>query len=109
VPADALNDGPGPAAALVPVKAALDAEAARLGDLALEQARTKLEVRLATERPKVLAALDAVGLAVRQAFTDAISLVYRLMAALAVLAFLMTLPLPQLPLKGRDAPAVATE
>lgn len=109
VPAEALNDGPGPAAALVPVKAALDAEAARLGDLALEQARTKLEVRLATERPKVLAALDAVGLAVRQAFTDAISLVYRLMAALAVLAFLMTLPLPQLPLKGRDAPAVATE
>jgi EmrB/QacA subfamily drug resistance transporter len=109
VSVEALKDGPGPAAALAPVKAALDAEASRLGDLALEQARAKLEFRLATERPKVLAALDAVGLAVRQAFTDAISLVYRLMAALAVLAFLMTLPLPQLPLKGRATPMPSAE
>jgi EmrB/QacA subfamily drug resistance transporter len=105
----ALKDGPGPAAALAPVKAALDAEAARLGALALEQARAKLELRVATERPKVLAAIDAVGLAVRQAFTDAISLVYQLMAVLAVLAFVMTLPLPQLPLRGRAAPLPPTE
>lgn len=96
-----LKDGAGPALALRPVKAVIDAEAERLGAMALEQARTKVEVRYNQEQPKVLAAIDAVGLAIRESFTDAISLVYRLAAVLAVLAFLLTLKIPQLALRGR--------
>ena len=46
------------------------------------------------------------GLSFKEGFTDAISLVYRLAALLAVIAFLLTLKIPQLPLRGR-AVAVA--
>ncbi|MER2565506.1 MAG: MDR family MFS transporter [Myxococcaceae bacterium] len=97
----ALKDGAGPALALRPVKAVIDAEAERLGAMALELARTKVEQRYNQELPKVLAVIDAVGLAIRQSFTDAITLVYRLAAVLAVLAFLLTLKIPQLALRGR--------
>ena len=96
-----LKDGAGPALALRPVKAVIDAEAERLGAMALELARTKVEQRYNQELPKVLAVIDAVGLAIRQSFTDAITLVYRLAAVLAVLAFLLTLKIPQLALRGR--------
>ncbi|MBL8937157.1 MAG: MFS transporter [Archangium sp.] len=97
-----LKDGAGPALALRPVKAIIDAESERLGAMALEQARLKVEQRFNQEQPKVLAAIDAVGLAIKESFTDAISLVYRLAAVLAVLAFLLTLKIPQLALRGRQ-------
>lgn len=96
-----LKDGAGPALALKPVKAVIDAEAERLGAMALEKARTKLELRVMLEKPKLLAVIDAVDRALKEAFTDAITLVYRLAAVLAVLAFLLTLAIPQLPLRGR--------
>lgn len=104
-----LKDGAGPALALQPVKAVIDAEAERLGAMALEQARTKVEMRLAVEKPKVLAVIDAVGLSFKEGFTDAISLVYRLAAVLAVLAFLLTLKIPQLALRGRAVPVAPSE
>ncbi|MDP3235905.1 MAG: MDR family MFS transporter [Myxococcales bacterium] len=104
-----LKDGAGPALALQPVKALIDAEAERLGGMALQKARTKVELRLAVEKPKVLAVIDAVGLSFKEGFTDAISLVYRLAAALGVLAFLLTLKIPQLPLRGRAVPVAPTE
>ncbi len=104
-----LKDGAGPALALRPVKEVIDSEAERLGALALEQARTKVEMRLAVERPKVLAAIDAVGLAMKESFTESISAIYRLAAVLAVLAFLLTLKIPQLPLRGRFEPAPPAE
>lgn len=97
----ALKDGAGPALALRPVKAVIDAEAERLGAMALELARTKVEQRYNQELPRALAVIDAVGLAIRESFTDAITLVYRLAAVLAVLAFLLTLKIPQLALRGR--------
>jgi EmrB/QacA subfamily drug resistance transporter len=109
VSASVLKDGAGPALGLQPVKAVIDAEAERLGDMALEQARAKVEVRLAVEKPKVLAVIDAVGLAFKEGFTDAISLVYRLAAVLAVIAFLLTLKIPQLALRGRAAPVAPAE
>ncbi|MBL8923760.1 MAG: MFS transporter [Myxococcaceae bacterium] len=96
-----LKDGAGPALALRPVKAVIDAEAERLGAMALEKARTKLELRVSAEKPKLLAVIDAVDQALKQSFTDAITLVYRLAAVLAVLAFFLTLAIPQLPLRGR--------
>ncbi|MBE2252924.1 MAG: DHA2 family efflux MFS transporter permease subunit [Myxococcus sp.] len=98
----ALKDGPGPALALLPVKALIDAEAERLGAMALQKAQSRVELRLSVERPKVLGVIDAVGRAFKEGFTDAISLVYRLAAVLAVLAFLVTLKIPQLPLRGRE-------
>jgi EmrB/QacA subfamily drug resistance transporter len=104
-----LKDGAGPALALQPVKAAIDAEAERLSDMALAQITTKLELRLSLERPKVLAAIDAVELAMKGAFTDAISIIYRVAAGLAVLAFLLTLKIPQLPLRGRASSATVGE
>lgn len=104
-----LKDGAGPALALKPVRAVIDAEAERLGAMALEKARTKVELRVAVERPKVLAVIDAVDLALKESFTDAITLVYRLAAALAALAFLLTLAIPQLPLRGRVVAAPPPE
>lgn len=104
----ALKDGAGPALALRPVKDVIDSEAERLGSLALAQARTKVEMRLAVERPKVLSAIDAVGLAMKESFTESISVIYRLAAVLAVLAFLLTLKIPQIPLRGR-APSAPAE
>lgn len=94
--------GAGPALALKPVKALLDDEARRLGELALEQQRAKLEVRLMKELPTALARLDAVSAAMKASFTAAVSLVYRLAAGLAVIAFFITLRLPQRPLRGRQ-------
>lgn len=96
-----LKDGAGPALALKPVKAVIDAEAERLGALALAKARTKVDLRVTVEKPKLLAVVDAVDQALKQSFTEAISLVYRLAAVLAVLAFFLTLAIPQLPLRGR--------
>jgi EmrB/QacA subfamily drug resistance transporter len=105
----ALKDGAGPTLALQPVKAVIDAEAERLGAMALEQARTKVEFRLSVEKPKVLSVIDAVGRSFKEGFTEAISLVYRLAAVLAVGAFLLTLKIPQVPLRGRAVPASPSE
>lgn len=102
-----LRSGAGPAAALQPVFSVLDAETERLGALGVEQARTKLELRLMKERERLLSKVDAVGVALKASFTDAISLVYRLAAALGVLAFLLTLLIPQLPLRGRGPPGAS--
>ncbi len=105
-----LMEPPGPMVALRPVKAALDAEAERLGTLAFTQAQAKVELRFLTEKPLLLAAVDSVGAALKASFTDAITGVYRVTLVLAALALLMTLRLPQVPLrKGPGGPPAAAE
>lgn len=81
----------------------LDSELELAGDRAsaavVEQAMAPLRVQLEAQRPRLFAAVDAASLAVKEAFTQSILMVYRLALLLAALAFLLTLPLPQLPLR----------
>lgn len=60
------------------------------------------------QRPKAMETIDKVDRALKDGFTVAVVQVYRLAFFLAVLAFVLTLMLPQLPLRGRPTgPPVA--
>lgn len=53
-------------------------------------------------KPTILAALDRFGLAFRTAMTNAITEVFRIGLVVVILGFLLTLALPQLPLRKRN-------
>ncbi len=80
-----------------------DAQLERAGEQAaqlvsvrvLNQAREDIDQR----KPKLFAAVDAASSAVKEAFTQSIRVVYRVALLLAAIAFLLTLRLPQLPLR----------
>ena len=64
-------------------------------DLEVDELREQLEAR----KPEIFAAVDSAGLAVKDAFTQSIRVVYQLALLLTALAFLLTLKLPQHPLR----------
>jgi MFS family permease len=77
--------------------------AARLQGAAQAEALARLEAAEA----QAVAAVEQVEHSLKQAFTRAISAIYRIAVLLALLAFLLTLFLPERPLRGPHAPAVA--
>ncbi len=76
-----------------------EAAAKAAGGEALARVQLQLDVR----RPKLLGTVDAVDRAPKEGFTEALLGVYRVAVVLAALAFLLTLKLPQLPLRRTAA------
>lgn len=89
------------------VKQALDASEEVAEEKAEFQALASVDKAIAEAKVKVETAIDAVGLAMKQAFTDAIALVYRMGFVVALLGLLFTLFLPQVPLRKTHAPVAA--
>lgn len=92
----------------------LDAELEQQGNAAAESATqdvaAKVKAQLDAQRPRLHAAVDAAGAAIKEAFTQSILVVYRVALVLAVLALLLTVFLPQLPLRtsmGSAPPPIA--
>jgi EmrB/QacA subfamily drug resistance transporter len=65
---------------------------------------TAARARLDTAEREALATVDRVGLATKEAFTQATSAVYRMCIAVALLALLVTVLLPERPLRRGPAP-----
>jgi EmrB/QacA subfamily drug resistance transporter len=76
----------------------------RAADAAFQQALGRVREEIEARKPKLFAAVDAAGLAVKESFTTAIREVYRVALFLAALAFLLTLRLPQLTLNSARPP-----
>ena len=81
----------------------LDGELEQSGEAAAGAAFAKavgeVHSEIEARQPKLFAAVDAAGAAVKQSFTLAILEVYRVALLLTVLALLLTLLLPQVPLR----------
>lgn len=90
-------------AAIAKLDAELEASAERAADAAYAQAMDAVTKNIEAQKPRMFATIDAVARALREGFTVATLMVYRLAAILALLALLITLALPQLPLRGRTA------
>lgn len=67
-------------------------------------AREEALSRLRAEEARTLAAVDEVGQALKEGFTEAISAIYRIAIFISVLGFLLTLFLPERPLRRTNAP-----
>jgi EmrB/QacA subfamily drug resistance transporter len=87
----------------------LDSELEHEGDVAAQNAGANalasVKAELDVQRPRLLATVDAVDRALKEGFTAALLGVYRVAVVLALLAFLLTLKLPQLPLRRTVGPA----
>lgn len=91
-------------AALTALDAQLETAGAVAADRAFAQAVGRVQAAIDAQRPKLFETIDAVGGALKEAFTEAILMVYRLALGLAVIALLLTLGLPQLPLRKTVGP-----
>lgn len=93
--------------ALSALDAQLEAAGAAAADAAFDEAVAGVKAGIDAQRPKIFATIDAVGGALKESFTQAILMVYRMALVLAVIALLLTLQLPQHPLRrGTVTPAV---
>jgi MFS family permease len=91
---------------LEPLDAKLEKQGEEAGEAAYASSVAKVRAQLDAEKSRLFAAVDAAGLAVKEAFTQSIHVVYQLALLLTALAFLLTLKLPQHPLRtslGSDA------
>lgn len=80
------------------IKAELTAQFAAKLQAAPAEARPAIEAA----RAEALAGVDRTGRGIKQAFTDAIERIYRLCALIAIAALLVTLALPNHPLRKRE-------
>jgi hypothetical protein len=62
---------------------------------------------LETTKLEVASTIDKVGVAFKQVLTDSITTIYKLGILVALLAFLVTLALPEIPLRKGNAPMAA--
>jgi EmrB/QacA subfamily drug resistance transporter len=81
----------------------LDAELEQQGqvaaDAALGDAVARVKAQIDAQRPRLHASVDAVAAEIKESFTRAILVVYRVALVLAVIALLLTVFLPQLSLR----------
>ena len=97
-------------AAIAKLDAALEASAERAADAAYAQAMDAVTRNIEAQKPRLFATIDAVNRGLREGFTVATTMVYRLAAILAALALLVTLALPKLKLRrGAEAHAPTLE
>lgn len=91
------------------IDATLEKTGEAAADAALAQAVAGVKAGIDAQRPKAMETIDKVDRALKDGFTVAVVQVYRLAFFLVVLAFVLTLMLPQLPLRGRPAAAPVAE
>jgi hypothetical protein len=71
------------------------------------RARTQALGQLQDEEARAVAAVGEVEQAMKDGFTRAISAIYRIAILISLLSFLLTLFLPERPLRGTNAPLPA--
>ena len=95
---------------LAPIRAKYFAGETEAEEHALKQQLAMTEAFFSETGPKISSAIDAVEAAIKLSWTKAVTTVYFVAIALAVLALLLTLMIPQLPLRklsGAQARAAA--
>jgi EmrB/QacA subfamily drug resistance transporter len=91
---------------LARARAALEEARTRIERLDVSQSGDQLEALLTKAQEQALRHIDDAAAALKDAYTQGLRTVYRFALALAVLALLLTLMLPSLPLR-KTAPAVS--
>jgi hypothetical protein len=104
LPGVALGARPADEARLTEVDALLEGQGAAAAERAVTDSVRAVKAQVEAQRPRLFAAVDAAALAIKASFTEAILAVYRVAFFLALLALLLTLPLPQLPLRTTLGP-----
>lgn len=99
IPAQVVSDPVARANALARIRQALEANQSMVEERAHQQALVAVETSIDAEVPKVMAAIEAMGSALSEAFTEAIRRVFALGLGFAAAALLLTLKLPQKPLR----------
>lgn len=106
VPASVMADPESRKNALWGLRIAVDAVQAVAEQRAVARAVGEVDVAIDAGKARAFAAVDAVGAAMKAAFTEAIRLVFFVALALAALGFALTWMLPQLPLRASSGPPV---
>jgi EmrB/QacA subfamily drug resistance transporter len=113
IPPQALANPQARAGILAQIKQGLDAAKVSTTDQAVTSSTTSILEKatsgLDEAKTKILPAIDKLEVALKESFTDGITTVYKLGILIAILGFLITLALPELPLRkaGNYGPPAA--
>jgi EmrB/QacA subfamily drug resistance transporter len=103
IPPQALANPQARAGILAGIKQGLDAAKLSTTDQAVTSSTTsileKANAGLSEAKTKILPAIDKLEVALKESFTDGITTVYKLGILIAILGFLITLAIPELPLR----------
>jgi EmrB/QacA subfamily drug resistance transporter len=103
IPPQALANPQARVGILAGIKQGLDAAKVSTTDQAVTSTTTsileKANAGLDEAKTKILPAIDKLELALKESFTDGITTVYKLGILIAILGFLITLAIPELPLR----------
>jgi EmrB/QacA subfamily drug resistance transporter len=103
IPPQALANPQARAGILAGIKQGLDAAKVSTTDQAVTSTTTSILEKATTgldeAKTKILPAIDKLEVALKESFTDGITTVYKLGILIAILGFLITLALPELPLR----------
>ena len=103
IPAQALANPQARAGILAQIKQSLDAAKVSTTDQAVTSTTTtileKAVAGLDEAKAKILPAIDKLEVALKESFSDAITTVYKLGILIAILGLLITLAIPELPLR----------
>jgi EmrB/QacA subfamily drug resistance transporter len=107
IPPQALSDPKALSGIIAGIDAALDAQRPALVQQATEQALTQVNSGLERAEADAIIKGDAIGLelstAIKRAFTDSITQIYRYALPMVLLAFITMLFLPELPLRKTNS------
>lgn len=106
VPASVMADPEARMKALSSLRVGIDALQAVAEERALTQALGEVDQAIDAGKATLFAAVDAVAAALKAAFAQAVRLVFFVALGLALMGFLLTLKLPQLPLRASSGPPV---
>jgi EmrB/QacA subfamily drug resistance transporter len=106
VPASVMADPEARMKALSSLRVGIDALQAVAEERALTQALGEVDQAIDAGKATLFAAVDAVAAALKAAFAQAVRLVFFVALGLALMCLLLTLKLPQLPLRASSGPPV---
>jgi EmrB/QacA subfamily drug resistance transporter len=99
IPPQVLANPQARAGILAGVKKGMDAAQTQVVQTATQGAVDGVSKALDEAKTKILPAIDKLETALKESFTDGITIVYKLGILIAILGFLITLALPELPLR----------
>jgi EmrB/QacA subfamily drug resistance transporter len=99
IPPQVLANPQARAGILAGVKKGMDAAQTQVVQTATQGAVDGVSKALDDVKAKILPAIDKLELALKESFTDGITTVYKLGILIAILGFLITLAIPELPLR----------
>jgi EmrB/QacA subfamily drug resistance transporter len=99
IPPQALANPQARAGILAGMKKGMDAAQTQAVQTATQGAVDGVSKALDEAKTKILPAIDKLEMALKESFTDGITIVYKLGILIAILGFLITLAIPELPLR----------